>query len=148
MQAVKHRSVIAVMTSSYSNVVLIIALVLAIYLPNCNAQSTQAEIDISGLVLDNTISRQGHDFTTQLSRFWQEVPNTFGRNVVVNEIIVPQAGTRLDVVFDNKIVYRTYLGRRLLPLDEKVGQAVYLLVDAVARSQEQSSSPDLADDEF
>ncbi|MGB3724957.1 MAG: CsgE family curli-type amyloid fiber assembly protein [Glaciecola sp.] len=136
------------MTSSYSNVVLIIALVLAIYLPNCNAQSTQAEIDISGLVLDNTISRQGHDFTTQLSRFWQEVPNTFGRNVVVNEIIVPQAGTRLDVVFDNKIVYRTYLGRRLLPLDEKVGQAVYLLVDAVARSQEQSSSPDLADDEF
>ena len=136
------------MTSSYSNVVLIIALLLAIYLPTCNAQSSQAEIDISGLVLDNTISRQGHDFTTQLSRFWQEVPNTFGRNVVVNEIIVPQAGTRLDVVFDNKIVYRTYLGRRLLPLDDKVGQAVYLLVDAVARSQEQSTSPDLADDEF
>lgn len=106
------------------------------------------EIEISGLVLDNTISRQGHEFAVQLGRFWQEIPNTFGKNVIVKEIIVPQAGTRLDVVFDNKIVYRTYLGRRLLPLDEKVGQAVYRLVDAVAQVDGQSSSPDLADDEW
>lgn len=115
---------------------------------HCGVFSKSSEIEISGLILDNTISRQGHDFATQLSRFWQEIPNTFGRNVVVKEIIVPQAGTRLDVIFDNKIIYRTYLGRRLLPLDERVGQAVFLLVDAVAQSKELSSSPDLAQDEW
>lgn len=121
--------------------------IVAIFM-HCGVFAKSSEIEISGLILDNTISRQGHDFATQLSRFWQEIPNTFGRNVVVKEIIVPQAGTRLDVIFDNKIIYRTYLGRRLLPLDERVGQAVFLLVDAVAQSKELSSSPDLAQDEW
>lgn len=111
-------------------------------------KSKSSEIEISGLILDNTISRQGHNFATQLSRFWQEIPNTVGKNVVVKEIIVPQAGTQVDVIFDNKIVYRTYFGRRLMPLDEKVGQAVGRLLDAVTQQDIQSNNPDLADDEW
>lgn len=106
------------------------------------------EIEISGLILDNTISRQGHDFAKQLSRFWQEIPNTSGKNVVVKEIVVPQAGTQIDVIFDNKIVYRTYFGRRLTPLEERVGQAVTMLLDAVAQQDIESNNPDLADDEW
>jgi curli production assembly/transport component CsgE len=106
------------------------------------------EIEISGLILDNTISRQGHDFARQLSRFWQEIPNTSGKNVVVKEIVVPQAGTQIDVIFDNKIVYRTYFGRRLTPLEERVGQAVTMLLDAVAQQDIESNNPDLADDEW
>lgn len=107
-----------------------------------------AEIEISGLILDDTISRQGHDFARQLSRFWQEIPNTFGKNVVVKEIIVPQAGTQVDVIFDNKIVYRTYFGRRLTPLEQRVSQAVTLLLDAVAQQDIASNNPDLAEDEW
>jgi curli production assembly/transport component CsgE len=112
------------------------------------AKSQNTEIEISGLILDNTISRQGHDFARQLSRFWQEIPNTFGKNVVVKEIIVPQAGTQVDVIFDNKVVYRTYFGRRLTPLEERVGQAVTVLLDAVAQQDIESNNPDLADDEW
>jgi curli production assembly/transport component CsgE len=113
-----------------------------------NTQAKTSEIEISGLILDSTISRQGHDFANQLSRFWQEIPNTFGKNVVVKETIVPQAGTQVDVIFDNKIIFRTYFGRRLQPLDQKVNQAVVLLVDAVAQADLKENNPDLAEDEW
>jgi len=110
--------------------------------------SKDTEIEISGLILDDTISPQGNRFTRQLSRFWQEIPNTFGKNVVVKETIVPQAGTQVDVIFDNKTVYRTYFGRRLSPLEDRVNQAVTRLLDAVAQQDIQSNNPDLADDEW
>mgnify|MGYP000011511996 CR=1 FL=1 len=126
----------------------VLAFLITLSFANTSKSIAQEEIELSGLILDNTISRQGHEFANQLSRFWQEIPNTFGKNVVIKEIIVPQAGTQLDVIFDNKSVYRTYLGRRLMPIDERVGQAVYRLVDAIAQSDSRSSSPDLADDEW
>jgi curli production assembly/transport component CsgE len=106
------------------------------------------EIAISGLILDSTISRQGHQFAINLSRFWQEIPDTFGKNVLIKETIVPQAGTMVDVVFDNKIIYRTYFGRRLMPLDDKVNQAVVMLIEAVAQSGSESNNPDLAGEEW
>ena len=71
-----------------------------------------------------------------------------GKNLVVKEIIVPQAGTLLSVVYDNKVVYQTYMGRRQVPLDEKVQQAIVLVLDAVANASIDSRSPDLAGDEW
>ena len=114
----------------------------------CSTVTMAQEIPISGLIIDSTISRQGHDFANQLSRFWQDIPNTFGKNVVVKEIILPQAGTQVDVIFDKKIIYRTNFGRRLLPLDEKVNQAVVRLVNAVAQTYAEEENPDLAGDEW
>lgn len=106
------------------------------------------EIVISGLILDSTISRQGHEFAKNLGRYWQEIPNTFGKNVVVKEIIVPQAGTQVNVIYDNKIIFRTYFGRRLMPLENKVNQAVVMLIEAVAQSDSESNNPDLAGEEW
>ncbi|MFQ3220310.1 MAG: curli production assembly/transport component CsgE [Paraglaciecola sp.] len=114
----------------------------------CSTVTIAKEIVISGLMIDSTISRQGHDFANQLSRFWQEIPNTFGKNVVVKEIILPQAGTQVDVIYDKKIIYRTYFGRRLLPLDQKVNQAVVRLVNAVTQTDVKEQNPDLAGDEW
>ena len=59
-----------------------------------------------------------------------------------------QAGTLLSVVYDNKVVYQTYMGRRQVPLDEKVQQAIVLVLDAVANASIDSRSPDLAGDEW
>ena len=58
--------------------------------------------------------------------------------------VLPRAGTRLVLRMNNQIVYVTYLGRRLEPLDERVKQAMYSVMDAMARSQMQQSSPDMA----
>ncbi|MGQ8365737.1 CsgE family curli-type amyloid fiber assembly protein [Glaciecola sp. 1036] len=106
------------------------------------------EIELGGLLLDNTISRQGHEFASQLSQYWREVPDASGKNLIVKEVIVPQAGTMLSVLYDDKLVYRTYMGRRQTPMNEKVQQAIILVLDAVANSQFEQRSPDLAGDEW
>jgi len=107
-----------------------------------------AEIRLGGLLLDNSISRQGHEFASRISQYWREVPDSSGKNLVVKEIIVPQAGTLLSVIYDNKVVYQTYMGRRQVPMDEKVQQAIVLVLDAVANASIDSRSPDLAGDEW
>ncbi|KAF6248518.1 MAG: hypothetical protein DSN69_07675, partial [Nitrosopumilus sp. YT1] len=43
--------------------------------------------------------------------------------------------TKLSLIMNNQLVYVTYLGRRLAPLDERVEQAVYTVIDAMARSE-------------
>ena len=106
------------------------------------------EIRLGGLLLDNSISRQGHEFASRISQYWREVPDSSGKNLVVKEIIVPQAGTLLSVIYDNRVVYQTYMGRRQGPLDEKVQQAIVLVLDAVANASIDSRSPDLAGDEW
>ncbi len=106
------------------------------------------EIRLGGLLLDNSISRQGHEFASRISQYWREVPDSSGKNLVVKEIIVPQAGTLLSVIYDNRVVYQTYMGRRQVPLDEKVQQAIMLVLDAVANASIDSRSPDLAGDEW
>lgn len=106
------------------------------------------EIRLGGLLLNNSISRQGHEFASRISQYWREVPDSSGKNLVVKEIIVPQAGTLLSVIYDNKVVYQTYMGRRQVPIDEKVQQAIFLVLDAVANASIDSRSPDLAGDEW
>ena len=107
-----------------------------------------SEIELGGLILDNTFSRQGHEFTNKISAYWRELPNTGGKNLVVKEIVVPQAGTKVSVIFDNRIVYQTYFGRRQVAIEERVQQAMYLVIDAVANAQFESSSPEFAADEW
>lgn len=47
---------------------------------------------------------------------------------------------------NNQLVYATYLGRRLEPLNERVEQAVYTVIDAMARENMAVSTPDMAKD--
>lgn len=120
------------------------ALLLSVFISPTHAE----EIRLGGLLLDNSISRQGHEFASRISQYWREVPDSSGKNLVVKEIIVPQAGTLLSVIYDNKVVYQTYMGRRQVSIDEKVQQAIMLVLDAVANASIDSRSPDLAGDEW
>ncbi|MCV2885049.1 curli production assembly/transport protein CsgE [Aestuariibacter sp. AA17] len=112
-------------------------------------QNTSAEeILLSGLLINNSISRQGHEFAIQFGQYWRDIPNTSGNNVRVQEIVVPQAGTKLTVFMNNKAIYQTYLGRRQTPLKDKVESAVLKTVEAIATASNAQSSPDLAVDEW
>ncbi|GAB2694850.1 CsgE family curli-type amyloid fiber assembly protein [Aliiglaciecola aliphaticivorans] len=106
------------------------------------------ELALSGLLLDNTISRQGHEFASEFGKYWRDIPDTFGQNVQIKEIIVPQAGTKLTVHFANQTIYQTYMGRRQTPIKQRVETAVVLLIDALSRSGISQNNPDLADDEW
>jgi len=128
----------------YSYCFFLTALFFSVFISPVHAE----EIRLGGLLLDNSISRQGHEFASRIGQYWREVPDSSGKNLVVKEIIVPQAGTLLSVIYDNKVVYQTYIGRRQVPIDEKVQQAIMLVLDAVANASIDSRSPDLAGDEW
>ncbi|WP_232849675.1 curli production assembly/transport protein CsgE [Bowmanella yangjiangensis] len=104
-----------------------------------------AEVELGGLMLDNTFSRFGREFYQQFSRLWQDVPQTQSFNVVVKEQVVPRAGTRLTVQLNNQVIYITYMGRRQSPMEDKVEEAMLALLQAMANARFDSSSQDMAD---
>jgi len=104
------------------------------------------EVEIGGLLLDNTISRLGHEFAFQFSQLWQDIPNTQGINVQIKEQLVPRAGTRLTIRMNNKLIYATHMGRRQSSMKERVEQAVFVLINAMAKSENNNNNPDMAND--
>jgi curli production assembly/transport component CsgE len=114
-----------------------------LFTPQCYADS---EVEIGGLLLDNSKSRFGHEFYYQFSQLWRDIPNTQGVNVQVIEQIVPRAGTKLSLLLNGRIIYVTHFGRRQSPIKEKVEQAIFILIDAMQFNQGRQDSHDLAGD--
>ena len=119
---------------------------LPIFLCFSSASFGADELEIDGLLLDRSISRFGHQFYYEFSNYWRDLPSTAGFNIEIKETVIPKAGTQLSLIMNNQLVYATYLGRRLEPLDERVEQAVYTVIDAMARSNMAASTPDMAKD--
>lgn len=110
---------------------------------SCQAKN---EVEIGGLLLDNTKSRLGHDFYYEFSQLWRDIPNTQGINVQIIEQLVPRAGTRLTIRLNGQAIYATHFGRRQTPVKEKVEQAIFILIDAMKRSQYRQESIDMLGD--
>lgn len=117
---------------------------LILFLCFSSQSKASQELEIDGLVLDRSISRFGHQFYYEFSNYWRDLPSTAGFNIEIRETVIPKAGTKLSLIMNNQLVYVTYLGRRLAPLNEHVEQAVYAVIDAMARSNIATSSPDMA----
>ncbi|WP_259367159.1 MULTISPECIES: curli production assembly/transport protein CsgE [unclassified Colwellia] len=112
--------------------------------PMSYATNEVEEVEIGGLLLDNTKSRSGHDFYFQFSQLWRDIPNTQGINAQLIEQIVPMAGTKLSLLLNGRIIYVTYFGRRQSPVKDKVEQAIFILIDAMAETQYNQNSIDMA----
>ena len=109
---------------------------------------SEVDVEISGLLLDNTLSRQGHEFAFYFSQLWREMPDTQGLNVQLQEQVVPRAGTRLVVKLNQQAVFVTYMGRRQSPVKEQAEQAILMLIQALASMRMDRSNPDMAEDGF
>ncbi|PKH86584.1 CsgE family curli-type amyloid fiber assembly protein [Colwellia sp. Bg11-28] len=109
----------------------------------CQATS---EVEIGGLLLDNTKSRLGHDFYYEFSQLWRDIPNKEGINAQIIEQIVPRAGTRLSLRLNGQVIYVTHFGRRQSSVKEKVEQAIFILIDAMKRSQYRQDNLDMVGD--
>ncbi|EKE77021.1 curli production assembly/transport protein CsgE [Gallaecimonas xiamenensis] len=94
-----------------------------------------AEIELSGLVLDRTLTRFGKDFAFYFSGYWRDMPQTEGISVVIYEQVYPQAGTYLWVEMNQKKIYATYFGRRYNNIKEKAEQATLMAVGELAEIQ-------------
>lgn len=110
-----------------------------------SSQTFAEEVEVGGLLLDDTVSRFGQDFFYQFSQFWPDIPNTEGINVQIKEQVVPHAGTKLTLVMNQQVIYVTYLGRRQAPIKPRVEQAIFILIEALAQSQHRQVTPDLAE---
>ena len=97
--------------------------------------NASADLEIDGLLLNKSISRFGYQFYSEFSNYWRELPSTAGFNVEIKETVIPRAGTKLVLIMNHKIIYATHLGRKL---------AVHSVMDAMARSNMQTASPDMA----
>ncbi|GAA5130809.1 hypothetical protein GCM10025767_02280 [Thalassotalea piscium] len=98
------------------------------------------------MLLDNTISRQGKEFSYKFSQLWQDLPNSNGINVQIKEQVIPRSGTKLTVKMNNTPIYVTYMGRRQEPIASRVEQAMFILIEMMAQSQFSEHNPDLAND--
>ncbi len=108
--------------------------------------TNSVELEIGGLLLDNTISRQGKEFSYKFSQLWQDLPNPDGINVQIKELVIPRSGTKLIVNMNNRPIYVTYMGRRQEPIKSRVEQAMFILIEMMAQSQFSENTPDLASD--
>ncbi|MGX5915681.1 curli production assembly/transport protein CsgE [Aliidiomarina sp. Khilg15.8] len=100
--------------------------------------SPASEIEISGIVIDRTITRFGKDFFFYYTSYWRDIPNTEGITVVVHEQVFPQAGTRLWVEMERETIFQTYFGRRQTDVRETAEQAVLISLNKVAEFQAES----------
>lgn len=119
-------------------------IITALLLYLCTSSAHADDLEIGGLLLDSTISRQGHEFALKFSQLWQDLPNSEGINVHITEQVIPRSGTKLNLIMNGKVIYVTYMGRRQTPIMERVEQAMFILIDAMVESQHSSNSPDIA----
>ncbi|WP_244623501.1 curli production assembly/transport protein CsgE [Shewanella salipaludis] len=105
----------------------------------------EAEIEISGLVIDRTLTRFGKDFSFYYSGYWRDLPFTQGFNVTLNETVFPQAGTQLRVAVNGTQIYMTYFGRRASPVKERAEQAILLTIDYIAKVRANAITGEMAD---
>lgn len=91
------------------------------------------DIEISGLVIDRTLTRFGKDFGFYYSSYWRELPFTQGFNVTLYETVFPQAGTVLTLEVNGTRIYTTHFGRRANPIKESAEQAILLTIDYLAQ---------------
>ena len=80
-----------------------------------------SDIQIAGMIIDQTISRVGRIFYEDLSSDL-EIPDNIV-SVVVNERPDPFLGNIISIEVDENVVYEDRIGSRMLGLDEKVQTA-------------------------
>ncbi|MAA93939.1 MULTISPECIES: curli production assembly/transport protein CsgE [unclassified Arsukibacterium] len=110
----------------------VIFLLLCLLLP---VKAAANDIELSGLVIDRTISRFGKDFMFYYSGYWRDMPATEGVSVVIYEQVYPQAGTFLWVEMNQQRVYQTYFGRRYNNVKEMAEQAILRSINELANIQ-------------
>lgn len=93
------------------------------------------DLNLSGLVLDRSISRFGKDFSYYYSAYWRDLPATEGMTLVIHEQVFPQAGTLLWLELNQRRIYQTYLGRRHQDVRQFAEQAVFATIEEIARVQ-------------
>ncbi|MBT1443671.1 curli production assembly protein CsgE [Shewanella sp. JM162201] len=101
-------------------------------MPSGKLMALNDDVEISGLVIDRTLTRFGKEFSFHYSSYFRELPFTQGFNVTLIETVFPQAGTLLVLEINGTKIYSTHFGRRASSIEDKAKEAVLITVDYLA----------------
>ncbi|WP_434457568.1 curli production assembly protein CsgE [Stutzerimonas urumqiensis] len=118
---------------------ILFALLLALTAP-----ARAVEPEISGLVIDNTISRFGHDFHRYLSSSLQD-SGELDYNLVVRERPSARWGSLVWVEHEGRILYRRFLQPNASQIGELAEHAAAQVREAITRERLQSLLQDTYD---
>lgn len=110
--------------------------------------STSAEIEIPGLVTDNTITRIGHDFYREFTDHWEE---EYPGSITINERPSARWGSWIIIKVDQDLLYQTFLYPNKRDFDKQVNIAlasVYESLQKRAINKALLNTGDLTHDEF
>jgi len=109
-------------------------------------QSAQAmsEAELSGLIIDNTISRFGHDFHRYLS-FQLQDTEELENDLVVRERPSARWGSLVWVEYGPRTVYRRFLQPNMTEIEAIAEDAARVILEDISRSKLQNLLQDTFD---
>jgi curli production assembly/transport component CsgE len=75
----------------------------------CPGAWGQKDVEIEGLLIDQTRSRIGHEFYEDFVSFWEAPPGAKSFNLVISEQNEPRYGSWVLIEINDNLVYRVML---------------------------------------
>lgn len=110
--------------------------------------SYSAEIEVPGLMTDNTITRVGHDFYREFTAHWEE---EYPGSITINERPSARWGSWITIKVDQDLLYQTFLFPSKNDFNKQVNIAlasVYEGLQKRAINKALLNTGDLTSDEF
>lgn len=85
------------------------------------------QIEIDGLIIDQTQTRSGHEFYQHFVTFWEAPEGSEGFNIFVGERVSPQWGSWIWIKVNDVMVYRNVLRRRTEEIKEVAKKVVEIV---------------------
>ncbi len=110
---------------------------------------TQAETEISGVVLDRTMTHYGHDFFRKFSLQWLDQQLAAQTALIISETPSARSGHRIRILKAEHVLYQTTLQRGRTISQQSIKQAVATTANKLFRLLTYpQSSADLAHNGF
>ena len=97
-------------------------------------QQAEREAELGGLIIDNTISRFGHDFHRYLSYQLQD-SDSLKADLVVRERPSARWGSLIWVEYGQTTVYRRFLQPNVAEIETIAEQAAQLILEEIERNK-------------
>ncbi|MBA1278862.1 CsgE family curli-type amyloid fiber assembly protein [Stutzerimonas stutzeri] len=108
------------------------------------AAQARSEAELSGLIIDNTISRFGHDFHRYLS-FQLQDAEELENDLVVRERPSARWGSLVWVEYGPRTVYRRFLQPNMTEIEAIAEDAARVILEDISRSKLQNLLQDTFD---
>jgi curli production assembly/transport component CsgE len=115
-------------------------LLLFLSLAYCPGVWAQKDIEIEGLLIDQTRSRIGHEFYQNFVSFWEAPAGAGHYNLVISEQNEPRYGSWVSIGINDNLVYRAPVKPRAEDIAESAQEAIEVVRDFLSRWEEYEKS--------